>query len=83
MMPLVIWWVVYAVVAVVLMVAAYLLTPSQKKPKEQNQNIEIPIVKEGKNIPILYGTDLLKDLSIVNYFDLKIVTEAKENGKKQ
>lgn len=82
-MVIVIWWVVYAIVAIALAAAAYLLTPGIKLPKEGDQKLDIPVVKEGKYIGLLYGTELIKDLNVVNWWGLKIITESKKGGKKQ
>jgi len=74
---------VVLIISVILMAAAYLLTPGAKKSKTELQNLDIPINKEGKTIGLLYGTELIKDLNVVNYYDLKIIAEAKSGGKKQ
>lgn len=84
-MPMFIWFIVYAVVIIALMAAAYLLTPSPKTPKsDSNQKFEVPVNKEGKLIGLLYGTELIKDLNVVSYWKLRIVTVEKPGpGKKQ
>jgi hypothetical protein len=86
-MPMIVWWVAYAIyiVIVIAMAAAmYLLTPGPKKPKSEDTKLEVPTVKEGKSLGLLYGTELIKDLNVVNYWKLRIVTIEKPGpGKKQ
>ena len=80
-MPLIIWWAVYLVVAVVMMALSYLLTKSPKQPKNE-QTFETPTAEEGKIIGLLYGTALIKDPNILAYWGLRIVTDYKKGGKK-
>jgi predicted phage tail protein len=68
--------------SLVLAVVSYFLTPQAKKPKN-DQKFEVPVAKEGKTIGVLYGTELIKDLNVVNYWGLRIVADSKSGGKKQ
>lgn len=81
-MPAVIWFAVYLVVALALMVLSYLLT-KQPKNNQKEPKFDVPVVEEGKLIGLLYGTKLIKDINILAYWGLKIVTDYKPGGKKQ
>lgn len=74
--------VVLLVISIILMAIAYALTPSPKQPTGLNKKLEIPVAEEGKIIGILYGTDEIKDASVVAYWGLQIKTVAVPAGGK-
>lgn len=73
----------FLIVSLIIAVVAYVLSNTAKKAKPDLQNLDIPVNKEGKTIGLIYGTELIKDLNVVNYYDLQIIAEAKSGGKKQ
>ena len=75
--------IIYIVIIIALMIVAYALTPSPKTVKGSDKKLEIPTVEEGKFIGAVYGTVQIRDVSVVDYWDLIIVTESKGGGKKQ
>ena len=48
----------------------------QKSQGATPQNAEIPTAEEGSNIPVVFGTVLMKNAQILDYFDPK-TTEIK------
>jgi len=55
-----------------------------KPPKQEPPNLaDFPITEQGIPIPLLYGTRLIENPIVANYWDLRIVAAAKEGGKKQ
>lgn len=73
------WYVVYFIVALVI---AFAMMP---KPESQNAKvgtIDGPTAAEGREIPVLFGTKVVKQANIVWYGDIKTVAIKKKGGKK-
>ncbi len=65
-------------------VVSYLLykPPQQQKPKKPTaSDVDAPVAEVGKNIPVVFGTVLVKDVSVAWWGDFK--TKAiRTKGKK-
>ena len=63
-------WIVYAIVAMVLSIAAYMLAP---KPPKQSQpptsDLNNPTVSAGRPVPVIFGTVTMKSPNILWYGD--------------
>ena len=73
------WYVVYFIVALVI---AFAMMP---KPESQNAKvgtIDGPTATEGREIPVLFGTRVIKQANIVWYGDIKTIALKKKGGKK-
>jgi hypothetical protein len=71
-MPLLI---IYLIILIALMALAYALTPSPKQPPQQGQKFQSPITEEGKLLGVVYGTVEIRDASVVNFWDLRVLKE--------
>lgn len=72
----------FFVITLVALVVGYALVP---KPKSQNAEVgtvEAPTATEGLEIPVLFGTRLIKGPNVVWYGDIKTVAIKKKGGKK-
>lgn len=81
-------WIVlilYAVVAVALVAAAYLLTPKPKNgPDPTKPEINVPIAEIGVKIPVLFGTRDIDSPLVVWYGDVEIRdVKGDPSGKKK
>ena len=55
----------------------------KKSEEEPAQQLEMPTVEEGKNIPVLFGSRMIKNPQIVWWGDVHIVkVPAPKGGKK-
>lgn len=65
------------VYALVMMVASYAISYYTAKRNRQSRkdaevgHIDVPTSEEGRNIYVVFGTVLLKDANIIDYFDPK------------
>ena len=72
----------FFVIALVALVVGHALAP---KPQTQNATVgtvESPTATEGLEIPVLFGTRLMKGPNVVWYGDVKTVAIRKKGGKK-
>ncbi|WOK01463.1 hypothetical protein [Pseudomonas phage UF_RH7] len=60
-------WAVQVIIAVVMMVASYLLTPRPKTPENKPQVLEAPTVSAGRAIPVPFGRVRVKSPNVL-YF---------------
>lgn len=75
------WW--YLAVFVVALVVAYSAAPKpQSVPPAGLGDINAPTAEDGREIPVLFGTRVLKGPNIVWYGHLKTVAIRKKGGKK-
>ncbi|WP_027855201.1 hypothetical protein [Marinobacterium litorale] len=66
-----------------LMAASFLLVPKPKQPNPAAaEEFDIPTAQEGKSIPVLFGTRVIKGASVVWYGDIKTKAIKKKSGKK-
>jgi len=68
---------------VVTFALSYLLSPkpqSQKPPAVGE--VKTPTAEEGREIPVLFGTRIIKSPNVVWYGDIKIKAIRKKGGKK-
>jgi hypothetical protein len=66
--------IVALIISVILTVLSYVLRPKPKKP-EPNTNIEVPEIRQGKPIPVVFGTRFLNNPNVVWYGDVWIISE--------
>jgi len=75
-------WIFYTVVGAF----AYYLYKKIPKPEEQAppilSDLNVPTAKEGRTIPVLFGTKLIKSPQIVWYGDFDTVPIKSKSGKK-
>lgn len=69
--------------ALVMMVASYAISYYTARKSKGNEaqvgNMEVPTAEAGKTIPVIFGTILVKDANVIDYFDAK--TEEIKSGK--
>lgn len=63
--------------ALVMMVASYAISyitmrKSQKSNDAQAGNLDVPTAEAGKTVPVVFGTMLIKDSNVIDYFDAKV-----------
>lgn len=64
---------VQLVIAIVLAVIAYMLTPKPKQPKPPAaSDLEAPTVDAGRPVPVVFGTLTVKGLNILWYGDKQV-----------
>lgn len=62
---------VYLVISVVIAIAAYAMAPRPPEPVPPTlRDIEVPTAEEGRPIPVVFGTWVVKSPNIVWYGDL-------------
>lgn len=63
-------------IALVMMVVSYAISYTLMPRPERNDavagNMEVPTAEAGKNIPVIFGTILIKDTNVIDYFDPQI-----------
>lgn len=64
-------------------VISYLLTPKPEVPKPASlADFDVPVVKEGRELPLIGGTVWIDDPQIAWYGDLKTKAIKSSGGKK-
>ena len=59
---------VQLLIAVVLMIVAYLIMPKPKQPKPQAAtDADNPTAEAGREIPVIFGTVTMKGLNVLNF----------------
>jgi len=61
----------YFVIAIVAIAVGFLFAPKPQGQKMKAGTIEAPTAKEGLEIPVLFGTRLLRGPNVVWYGDIK------------
>lgn len=72
----------YFVIAIVAIAVGFLFAPKPQGRKMKAGTIEAPTAKEGLEIPVLFGTRLLRGPNVVWYGDIKTTAVKKKGGKK-
>ena len=71
-------------IALVMMVVSYAisytLTPRPERNDAVAGNMEVPTAEAGKNIPVIFGTILIKDTNVIDYFDPQIDAIKRSTG---
>lgn len=76
------WWIYYVVLA------AFAIYTYKKIPKPQSQkapgfgDLKVPTAEEGRAIPVLFGTKLIKSPQVSWYGDFESVPIKSKGGKK-
>ena len=72
--------------ALVMMVISYAIQMILMPRPENNDavvgDMDIPTAEDGKTIPVVFGTILLKDSNIIDYFDAQAEAIKSDGGKK-
>jgi len=77
------WW--FIGILVVSMFVSYALTPKSAYTTADPatiDDIQAPTASQGRSIPVLFGTRLIKNENVVWYGDLKTKAVKKKGGKK-
>ena len=74
--------VVYWVALIALSFRSYALQPKPAKTRNEPGKFEIPTIKPGVSIPVVFGTVMIRDPSIVWWGDLRTTPIIKSGGKK-
>lgn len=53
------------IIALALMIVAYLIMPKPKTSSGETQDLENPTAEAGKPLPVLFGTKTIKGLNIL------------------
>ena len=73
-------------VSLVMMVISYAIQMILMPRPENNDavvgDMDIPTAEDGKTIPVVFGTILLKDSNIIDYFDAQAEAIKSDGGKK-
>lgn len=81
-----IWWnIAYAFV---LMMSSYAISYYMASRANKSQNaqvgaLDVPTAEAGKTIPVIFGTMLVKDVNVIDYFDAKVQDIYPERGGKK
>ena len=74
------------IISLVMMVIAYAIQMILMPRPENNDavvgDMDIPTAEDGKTIPVVFGTILLKDSNIIDYFDAQAEAIKSGGGKK-
>lgn len=81
-MPPVSGWVIASIVLSVVSVAYAIFGPKPKVPDATVQTGQAPTAQEGRPIPVVFGTVLVRDPNIVYYGDLYTRPIKSSGGKK-
>lgn len=74
------WFVVVLVIAVV--AAAYAVSPKAPEPVPPTlKDIQAPTAEQGRPIPVVFGTYVIKSPNVVWYGDLEYVAVRSKGGK--
>lgn len=72
--------------SLVMMVISYAIQMILMPRPENNDavvgDMDIPTAEDGKTIPVVFGTILLKDSNIIDYFDAQAEAIKSDGGKK-
>jgi len=78
-------WLAQLLIGLALNILAYLLMPKPKPHEQKAKDMETPTVDPGRPIPIMFGTNVMKDTTIIWVGDKKKVrrkAKTKDSGKK-
>ena len=73
------------IVAVVMMIASVAISMSMAKnmdPTSTEGALDVPTAEEGGDIPVCFGTNLIKDGNVIWYGDPSITKIKSKGGKK-
>lgn len=72
--------------SLIMMVISYAIQMILMPRPENNDavvgDMDIPTAEDGKTIPVVFGTILLKDSNIIDYFDAQAEAIKSDGGKK-
>lgn len=73
---------VYLVIAIVVAIAAYAMAPRPPEPTPPMlKDIDVPTAEEGRPVPVVFGTMVVKSPNIVWYGDLGYLPVYSDGGK--
>lgn len=73
---------VYVAYFVVALVISFALTPKPNTPMPGVGNVTAPTAAVGKEIPVVFGTVVVKSSNVVWYGDIRTVPIRSKGGKK-
>jgi hypothetical protein len=72
----------YVVVLIIALVVAVATAPKTPEPKNPTlEDIEVPTAEQGRPIPVVFGTAILKSPNVVWYGDLRYKAVKEGGGK--
>lgn len=76
-------FVYYLIVLVVSSLISYALAPKPPKPKPAAlEDFDIPVAEQGRPVPVIFGTVLVKGPNVLWYGDLRSTAIKAKGGKK-
>lgn len=77
-----IFWVIYAIVLIATIAAAFLMRPKSQSPQPADfDDIQVPLAEEGKVFPVVFGSVIIDDVNVLWYGNLEIQTVKRKGGK--
>ena len=67
-------WIIQIIIAVVMMVASYALTPRPKSAQPAAKQMDSPTADAGKEIGVIFGTVTIKEPNCLGSWDKQIIT---------
>lgn len=72
-------WVLYIIVAALIIYTIYAAGGDDEDPiADSLQDVQAPTAEQGRAIPVVFGTCLMKSANLVWYGDLKVVPVMEE-----
>ena len=75
------------VYALVMMIASYAISYYTARKSKGNEaqvgNLDVPTAEAGKTVPVIFGTILVKDANVIDYFDAKTEEITQGGGGKK
>ena len=72
--------------AIVMMVISFAISYAMQPRPERNDavvgSMDVPTAEAGKTIPVVFGTMLIKDSNVIDYFDSKTYPITTSGGGK-
>lgn len=56
-------------IGLALMIVAYLIMPKPKQKFAESKDIDNPVAEAGKEVPVIFGTKIVKGLNVLWYGD--------------
>lgn len=75
------WWIIAVFVVALVLAFAFALKPPTQKPPGIEE-VKAPTAEEGREIPVLLGTRMMRAPNVVWYGDIRLVPIKSKGGKK-
>lgn len=73
--------IVQIIIAIVMMIVSYALTPKPKSRAPEAGELDVPKMKAGSPIPVIFGTVRIKSPTVVWYGDGGLTKIRSDSGK--